>query len=74
VAAVLIIVGLFINRYEFVIGGQLVPLFKGSWVPGMISYSPSITEWMLTVMAFGIVLAGWAFGEKSFNLSDAPKE
>jgi hypothetical protein len=29
---------------------------------------------MLTVMAFGIVLAGWAFGEKSFNLSDAPKE
>lgn len=74
VAAVLIIVGLFINRYEFVIGGQLVPLFKGSWVPGMISYSPSITEWMLTVMAFGIVLAGWAFGEKAFNLSDAPKE
>lgn len=74
VAALLIIVGLFINRYEFVIGGQLVPLFKGSWVAGMISYTPSITEWMLTVMAFGIVLAGWAFGEKTFNLADAPKD
>jgi Ni/Fe-hydrogenase subunit HybB-like protein len=74
VAAVLIIVGLFINRYEFIIGGQLMPLFKGSWVPGLINYTPSVTEWMLTVMAFGIVLAGWAFGEKSLNLAAAPKE
>jgi molybdopterin-containing oxidoreductase family membrane subunit len=74
VAAVLVIVGLFINRYEFIIGGQLVPLFKGSWVPGLINYTPSMTEWMLTVMAFGIVLAGWAFGEKSLNLAAAPKE
>jgi Ni/Fe-hydrogenase subunit HybB-like protein len=74
VAAVLIIVGLFINRYEFIIGGQLMPLFKGSWVPGLINYTPSMTEWMLTVMAFGIVLAGWAFGEKSLNLAAAPKE
>lgn len=73
-AAVLVIVGLFIHRYEFVIGGQLVPLFKGSWVPGLIDYTPSMTEWMLTVMAFGIAFGGWAFGEKQFNLEAAPKD
>lgn len=74
VAAVLVILGLFINRYEYVIGGQLVPLFKGSWVPGLINYTPSLTEWMLTVMAFGIVLAGWAWGERTFDLAAAPRE
>lgn len=73
-AAVLVILGLFINRYEYVIGGQLVPLFKGSWIPGLINYTPSLTEWMLTVMAFGIVLAGWAWGERSLDLAAAPGE
>jgi molybdopterin-containing oxidoreductase family membrane subunit len=71
--AVMTIVSLFIGRYEFVIGGQLMPVFKGSWVPGLIDYAPSTTEWMLALMAVGIVLAGWAFGEKSLNLSDSPK-
>lgn len=73
-AAVLVVVGLFINRYEFVIGGQLVPLFKGSWTTGLINYTPSMTEWMLTLMAFAIVFAGWAIGEKMFKLDAAPAE
>lgn len=74
VAAVLILVGMFIHRYEFVIGGQLVPLFKGSWVPDLIPYAPSLTEWSLTAMSFSIVAVGWAFGEKMLNLGAAPKE
>lgn len=73
-AAVAAILGMFIGRYEYVIGGQLVPLFKGSWVSGMISYTPSMTEWMITLMAFSLVFAGWAFGEKSLNLAAAPAE
>ena len=74
VPSVMVIVSLFIGRYEFIVSGQLVPLFKGSWVPGLINYTPSITEWTLVVMAFSIVFFGWAFGEKSLNLEAAPKE
>lgn len=72
--SVMVIVALFIGRYEFVISGQLVPLFKGAWVTGLIDYTPSMTEWMITLMAVGIVLAGWAFGEKSLNLAAEPAE
>ena len=74
VAAVATIVAMFIGRYEFVIGGQLVPLFKGAWVPGLINYTPSATEWMITLMAFSLVFAGWALGEKMLNLSAAPDD
>lgn len=73
-AAVAAILGMFIGRYEYVIGGQLVPMFKGSWVPGMITYTPSMTEWMITLMAFSLVFAGWAYGEKVLNLAAAPAE
>lgn len=72
--ALMVVVALFIGRYEFVVSGQLAPMFKGSWVPDLINYTPSLTEWMITVMAFGLVLAGWAFGEKSLNLAAAPAE
>jgi Ni/Fe-hydrogenase subunit HybB-like protein len=53
-AAVLVMVGLLISRYEFIIGGQLVPLFKGSWAPALIPYAPSPTEWALLVMGIGV--------------------
>jgi molybdopterin-containing oxidoreductase family membrane subunit len=74
VPAIMVIVALFIGRYEFVISGQLVPMFKGSWVPGLIDYTPSLTEWMLTVMAFAIAFAGWALGEKLLRLAETPAE
>jgi molybdopterin-containing oxidoreductase family membrane subunit len=54
VASLLVMVGLLISRYEFIIGGQLVPLFKGSWVRGLIEYQPSIAEWALLAVGVGI--------------------
>lgn len=72
-AAVGTLVGMFIAVYNYVVGGQLVPLFKGAWVDGMISYTPSSTEWMIVVGAVGMVLAGWGLGEKMLNLADQPK-
>ncbi|MFZ2300328.1 MAG: NrfD/PsrC family molybdoenzyme membrane anchor subunit [Gallionella sp.] len=71
-ASIMVIISLFIGRYEFVISGQLVPLFKGSWVPGLIDYTPSFTEWMIMLLAFSIAFAGWALGEKKLNLSAEP--
>jgi molybdopterin-containing oxidoreductase family membrane subunit len=70
-AAALVIVALFIGRYEFVIGGQLVPLFKGSWVHGLIAYSPSITEWILLVASAFLTYAVYAYGAARFRLGAA---
>jgi Ni/Fe-hydrogenase subunit HybB-like protein len=72
VAAVLVMLALLIARYDFIIGGQMVPLFKGSWAPGLIAYVPSTTEWLLLLI--GIFLANLvnAFGEWRFDLAARP--
>ncbi|MGQ0709699.1 MAG: NrfD/PsrC family molybdoenzyme membrane anchor subunit [Rhodoferax sp.] len=72
VAAFLVLGAMFINRYEFIIGGQLIPMFKGTWVNSLQPYFPSATEWALTIMGFGITLALYALGEKLFHLSATP--
>ncbi len=72
VAAFLVLGAMFINRYEFIIGGQLVPMFKGTWTNSLVSYFPSATEWALTLFGFGISLALYALGEKLFHLSAVP--
>ncbi|WP_128003355.1 NrfD/PsrC family molybdoenzyme membrane anchor subunit [Piscinibacter defluvii] len=68
VAAVIAIVALFVARYDFVIGGQMVALLKGSWAHGLLQYSPSLTEW--AVLATAVFLANLvnALGEKQFAL------
>ena len=74
IAAFLVLGAMFINRYEFIIGGQLVPMFKGTWTNSLVPYFPSPTEWALTIMGFGITLALYALGEKLFVLSATPPE
>lgn len=71
-AALLVLVAAFIGRYEFVVGGQLMPLFKGAWMPGLVEYAPSLTEWMLTLMAVSITFLVYAIGERLLDLSAAP--
>jgi len=73
IASVLVLAAVAIGRYEFVIGGQVVPLFKGAWVPGPIEYSPSFTEWMLALAAISLAAAIYAFGEKALDLGAVPK-
>lgn len=72
--SVMVLIAVFIGRYEFIIGGQLVPVMKGAWVQGLISYTPSLTEWMMTLASMSIALVGWAVGEKMLNLSAGPEE
>lgn len=67
-AMVLVIVALAIGKYEFVIGGQLVPLFKGSWVHGLIQYAPSAAEWALAAMSAFLAYAVYAFGAARLRL------
>lgn len=67
-AAVLVMIALLISRYEYIIGGQLVPLFKGAWAPALLSYAPSATEWLLLLLAIFLANAVNAFGERRFSL------
>ncbi|MCC5992481.1 MAG: polysulfide reductase NrfD [Rhodobacteraceae bacterium] len=66
--------GLFAERYFFVVGGQVVPLFRGTWEWGLIQYTPSLTEWALTIMGSAMLFALYAAGERFLNLSDMPAE
>lgn len=72
VSAVLVLGALLINRYEFIVSGQLVPMFKGNWVSSLIPYTPSLTEWALLVLGISMSLALYAFGEKVLDLSASP--
>jgi molybdopterin-containing oxidoreductase family membrane subunit len=68
-AMILVIVALAIGKYEFVIAGQLVPLFKGSWAYGLIQYAPSATEWALAALSVFLAYAVYAFGASRFRLA-----
>lgn len=70
----LVITALFIGRYEYVIGGQLIPMFKGAWFDDLTPYSPSLTEIGVVVLAISIGILLYAFGDKKLNLSDAPNQ
>lgn len=72
-AAAAVMVALFIGRYEYVIGGQLLPLLKGNWVPGLIDYVPSLTEWTIALLAIFLAFAIYAVGERWLNLGAEPK-
>lgn len=73
-SALLVMIGLLISRYEFIIGGQMVPLFKGSWVQGLLSYSPSLGEWALLVLAVGLANAVYAFSAWKLGAEDDDRE
>jgi molybdopterin-containing oxidoreductase family membrane subunit len=71
-AAVLVMASLFLGRLEFLVSGQMVPMFKGTWVPEIIEYSPSFAEWTLAVIGFALVFFLYALGERLFDLSAEP--
>ncbi|MBI3939162.1 MAG: polysulfide reductase NrfD [Betaproteobacteria bacterium] len=72
-AGALVLLGMFIDRYQFLVTGQAVPMFKGAWASGLVEYAPSVTEWMMAVLGFAIVFACYGLGEKLFNLAGDPR-
>ncbi len=69
-ASLLVMVGLLISRYEFIIGGQMVPLFKGTWAPDLLPYVPSTGEWALLVLAVGLANVVYAFAAWRLGAED----
>lgn len=72
-ASFLVLLGMFIERLQFIVAGQNVPMFKGTWMNAVTPYTPSLTEWALVAVGISAALALYALGERLFNLSDAPK-
>lgn len=77
-AASLLIIGLFIARYEFIIGGQMVPLFKGAWISGLnpsgfVPYTPSLVEWSLVLIGVSVALVVFGLADRYAN-RDAPAQ
>jgi molybdopterin-containing oxidoreductase family membrane subunit len=71
-AAGLVLLGMFIERYMFLVSGQNVPMFKGTWMESVTPYAPSLTEWMLVIVGHAILFALYALGERLFELSAEP--
>ncbi len=70
--SILVFAGLFAERFFFVVGGQVVPLFKGTWEWSLIQYTPSATEWSLTLMGSALLFTLYVLGERMLNLSAEP--
>ena len=55
-AALLTMVGIFVMRYDLVIGGQMVPVtIDHSVHTGYLSYTPSVAEWGIVIGALALV-------------------
>ncbi|GAB4556321.1 MAG: polysulfide reductase NrfD [Geothermobacteraceae bacterium] len=70
VASALMIVGIFIMRYDLVIVGEIVPVFHELGVrefSGLLSYRPSFHEVVVTLGGFGMVGFLFLLGEKVFG-------
>lgn len=72
VAGLLVLVGIYIGRYEFVVSGQLVPLFKGQSRAELIAYTPSPTEWLVVIMAVSVAMLIYVAATLAYRLSEFP--
>ncbi|GAB4344997.1 MAG: Hdr-like menaquinol oxidoreductase integral membrane subunit HmeB [Desulfobulbaceae bacterium] len=67
-ASLMTLVGLFTRTYDIVIGGQIIPEFVGTNnYPGMLHYTPSISEIMVVLAGIGVVGAAYLLGERFFG-------
>lgn len=72
-ASVLAVIGLLFMRVNFVIVGQITPLWSNSESPVYNSYTASWTEWSIIIGAIGLTIFLYLLGEQKLNL-DAHKE
>lgn len=69
-ASALMIIGIFIMRYDLVVVGQIVPSFHELGVndfPHLLPYTPSFYEIMIVIGGLGFVALSFLLGEKVFK-------
>ena len=67
-AALLVLVGQFVSRYNLVVAGLIVPQFAGYNVdaPTYLAYTPTPAEILLVVGGIGVMGLGFLIGEQKF--------
>ena len=73
-ASVLVVVGMFASRLEFVLGGQVVALTNDpSYQFPIVSYAPSPTELSIVVLGFALFALLYTLGGLLFDLDELPE-
>ncbi|WP_022850283.1 NrfD/PsrC family molybdoenzyme membrane anchor subunit [Limisalsivibrio acetivorans] len=74
-AGFVFLIGLFFTRYNYVVAGQLPPMregLPGSGVEtnamGLLAYSPSVSEWLIFALGFGVFFLLYFAAEKFLDL------
>jgi Ni/Fe-hydrogenase subunit HybB-like protein len=62
-AAIIVLVTQFFSRYDFIVDAFKLPLFKSSWTPEVITYSPSSVELSIVAGAFMFVLTFYSIAD-----------
>lgn len=69
IASALVLVGLFIERVDYVTVGQLKPVgVKAMGVPELVTHSANIWDWIILIAAFAVLLLISTLGEKYLKL------
>lgn len=71
-------IGIFWMRYDLIHDTQLAPMMalktrEYSEVPGLVEYTPTSIEWMISIGAIGAAFAMYYTAEKFFNLDHESK-
>lgn len=67
-ASLLVIVGMFVARYDFVVAGQLVPIVGRD---GLWQYTPSVIEILSVLGALSLCLLLYSLGSRLFPLEES---
>jgi molybdopterin-containing oxidoreductase family membrane subunit len=73
-ASTLVLLGLFSQRMELLLTGQIMPdgpMAVG--LPEIVSYTPTIWEWLVVASALAAMLLLYTLGERYLKLAAAPK-
>jgi len=69
-ASAMMLVGIFVMRFDLVVLGQVVSVFHELGVneyKGILSYTPSFHEWAIVIGALSVTALTFLLGEKIFN-------
>ena len=68
-----ILVGVFVTRYEYVVGGQILALTNDpSYEYPIVSYTPTLIELSVVVFGFAVFALLYTVGRELFDLNEIP--
>lgn len=69
IAAALVLIGLFVERMDYVLIGQLKPLgVRATGIPELVAHNNTIWEWLVVISAMAILLLLFTLGEQYLKL------